>query len=447
VRWREERATAAGDTTGSGTAFEERGAALTARVAAPLALSAGVEGRRDEAREAGRWARAGDALAQTYGLDLSGWRSLQGRALMTHRRYDGRGATPSSVSDLGQLTLLHDAGSGGLVHEANVELTTTDLARRTRDVVFVGEGLGHYDEFGRFVGGEGDYEIRLSEISGSTLTSRVDATLRSDIRPERFLAGRAGPPAWLLRVRSATQARLSETSERSLSGMLRDPGRFDGGTVTGRLYWRQEFEVSPWGSTLLLARHEAEDRRDRQYTNISSERSRREESLRARGALAGPLTAEVEQRWRTEEERTRLDASGSALFDSGVLRARQTTATLIGTPWPSLRAQVSGSVTVERLDGVSGRNRVWDGGPSVAYAFASRGRIEARARWTAVDGDLDVRRFLPVSAGAGREGMEWSTFVDYRLGARVSGQVSADGRKYESGRSVTNGRLELRATF
>jgi hypothetical protein len=437
---------AVGDTTGSGRGFGEIGGGLRVAVGAPLEFEAGLESRSDEARAEGRWDVTGRSLAQRYGFRVTRWHALTAGGLFRHSRYVSRTDAPSSRTDLGQLTLLHDAGSGGLTHEANVEITTTDVARRSRDIVFVGEGLGHYDELGRFVGSGGDYEIRIGDTVGSDLTSRVDATLRSEIRPDRFLTGKTGAGIWLARFRSGTQVRLAESSDRTAGHILASPTRFDAGTVTGGFLWRQELEFLPSGRVFsLLGRHESEERRDRQYTNVASERSRREEMLRARSAALAKTTFELEQRWRREEERTNLISSG--LDEQSALRTRQTALTVAYTPVPSLRAQLAGSLAIETFEGASGRNRVWDGGPSLGYSFGSKGRLEGRMRWTAVDGGLDVRRFLPVSTSVGREGMEWNAMLDYRLGSRVNGLVSADGRNPRQGRAVTTARIEMRATF
>ena len=446
VRARRERAIAAGDTSGAGGGFEEVGGSLRVALAAPFEVEAGLEGRRDEQRTGGDWSTSGRSLAQRYGFRMTRWHSVTANALYTHRRYESRTGAPSSSSDLGQLTLLHDAGAGGLTHEANVEITTTDLARRSRDVVFVGDGLGHYDELGRFVGSGGDYEIRLGETTGSDLTSRVDATFRSEIRPDRFLAT-GGEAAWLRALRSGTQIRLSESSDRSAGRVLAGLGRFDESTVTGSFLWRQEIELFPSGRALsLLARHESEERRDRQYTNIASERSRREETLRARSAMLATVSAELEQRWRTEDERASVLATSGSVSDRSRLQSRRTSATVTYTPVPAVRAQVAGGFGHESLEGTPGRNIVWDAGPSLAYTFGARGRIEGRARWTIVDGGLDVRRFLPISTTE-REGMEWNVLLDYRLSTRLNALVSADGRRPEIGRPVTTGRLEMRASF
>ncbi|TPW01368.1 MAG: hypothetical protein FD129_3383, partial [bacterium] len=151
------------------------------------------------------------------------------------------------------------------------------MERRTRTLVYVGEGMGNFDEFGNLVPG-GGYELQEGPLGVEEVITDVDLSLRLELVPYRAREG-SGAFGWIRKnIAWNATGRVEEQSRLPLGrlGHLLDIGSFQDpeSSLGGRAQLRQSLEVFPSSrvATIKLTQ-ELDDIANYQFTNFREDRT------------------------------------------------------------------------------------------------------------------------------------------------------------------------------
>lgn len=398
------------------------------------------------------WADARRAFEQSYRLEVPRARSLSLSGGFTRRTADDFRAASRQVSDLIQLDVLHSSHSGGFETEGHYDVTTTDISNEGQALVFVGSGQGVYDELGRFVGTGGDYALVRTEAGGSDLRTRLRLSLRSEVRPRRFLGSPAklqGPLRALAALGFETTVQVDELTRLNLASprLFFDPANYqrDDATFFGTFVLRQDIDVMEGNRLLnLRLRLERRDDADNRIAGVLKDLAERNQAIRFRSSPWPKLTAELEQSWGShiEEERVMGTTTAPNRFD---LARGATALTLTGHPGGSLRLELLVRRQTDReRDGIAEARRL-----EVTPSFTThlkRARIDCRFR------RVDERRagIFPASYRVGTSTgvrSEYDVGFDYRATDHVTVTAGVDGIRPPGQRFSHTARMEVRAFF
>ncbi len=346
----------------------------------------------DSARSDG-WRRERDARTVDAALTTPEAAGMRLTADGTWRRTDVPGGA-ELVTRLAKLRLSGrwpDAGSDWAL-SYGIDNSRTEVL--DRQVIYVGERQGDYNQAGDFVGHElGDHQVITVGTDSLVATTEVsaDLTWRQDfsvLGEDRWWG------AWSTFARVSARGR-SRTDD--VGGLLRlDRGRLldpDDG-VLGELSLRQDVNLlrhlRAWDLRLRL---EFDEGLDRQYAAHPERRLRRLHQA----TLVRNLGQTTSMRWRTRRDfdrrRTEEAASSSNRSYGTVVWKHETEA--LWRPSPGNQAGIAVD-HLRRSDDVSGvAQREWGLRPSARWRLADRWSGTVDARWSDVTSDEPVGSLRP----------------------------------------------------
>ncbi|MGD8395941.1 MAG: hypothetical protein PVF43_10735, partial [Candidatus Eiseniibacteriota bacterium] len=463
---REERRTRLADATRSGTVFTRYGVATALDLWSRAELQAALDRRVDRTLATGTpWEDSRRALEQRYRIEVARWRGVSASGSFTRRTTETVATGSEQVADLVQVDLAQSALDGGLENEFHYDATTTDVSADGRQLVFVGEGLGAYDAFGRFVGSGGDYNLVRVENVQQDLRTQLRLDVRTALRPRRFWRQ---AEVWWRRLLAETGyettlfvdelTRLPIASPR----LFFDPANYqrEDATFAGRFRLRQDVDllegVRELGIRLRYQRTDEADNRTLTVIDpevgggdvgtsggVFEDRGTRAYSLRLRASPREALTVE----WTGEigdrfEEERRQDAASRSRFD---LRTHEQRVVLTVRPGRVLRLGIDLRDRRERERSVDARATSFEWSPNVTL-HRDRLRVDGRVRRVVTTRE-GVFSTAAGSRVVGDSRSEYSVNVDYRATDHVTVTGGVDGSGVEDQEFIHTARLELRAYF
>ena len=430
-----------------GQRFREAALDLLSPRALAWHAAAGASRRLDQRLSAGgAFVDHSDSRTLRLGLDSpAGGRLGVGLAFQTREvtTLDAPGlgpgaAAPRARSDLGSIHLRGEDRGRGLRGTAGIELTSEGDNRSLRTLVFVGAGHGNYDAGGNYVP-NGDYDLRttvspdLERLSRSATSARAEWT--------------AVPARW-----GGTRASFDYETEARRRGdpEPRDPILSPGAALTdpqlarGAVLQRLETELLPESPAaalrLRLERHVTADRGDQNYVSTLDERLA---SARWRGRGGAAISAEIEGRW---SQRIATQTFAAASGYARTLLEQGTTAQLIATPSPRLRAVAALDAGFSRPEGQREFTRTVSLGPDLGVALGARGHADVSARRAFISGPPPLS-LLPTLDPVGAPTWLVRARFDYRVHETTTFSLSADESQRPGVPALVTGRAELRAFF
>lgn len=421
------------------TRYRESGAELSSGAVLPWRLSAGLGLRRDAQLVSDVLTDVSQTRTARAAIESPSSAALGVALGFVRRTVEPLATAVKTRSDLGSVRLRGEQRRLGLAGTAAVEITSDGEARRVREVVYVGPGLGAYDEFGNFVG-VGDYALTIALSSDMVILSRTASSAHVGWQLEGLpaLAGSR------LEFTYETDARRRGEFEAADAAI--PPGTVLGDTALARasVLQRLEGELAPGSPhAALRVRLERRVTSDRSFTNFAQTTDSRIGTLRwrARPALA----------WSSEiEGRVKQDAAGQSVGggpqSQQELRESGMTAQLVWSPGSRVRAVAAGDAAWTRAIGQVEPTRTLRVGPDLGVSIGPRGRIELTARRAFVSGPPPTA-LLPGVDPAGAPRIEASGRADYRVRDSITLSLSLQSRAYEGRTARTTGRAEVRAFF
>jgi len=448
VAYRAESTTQDGDTLVSGTRFRQLSGSNDIALAGPLHLFVDYSVRRDERRaEAafGDWARSGDTRDRGARLALSRARGVQGSVEWRRRVFETRDATASQTTNLARLGLdaefLQNMGRSVL----DYQVTTEELFPRSKRITFVGDGRGNYDSLGVYVG-VGDYDVDIVQAAARELVSRLDVVLRAS-----FLGTQAETAPRIARhVRASSFVRVENTTRAAFADLLNPfSGHFYGtgrGTVESSANVRNEATLFPSARVSPRLRWELARSFDGRFDNVTEETKQDIYAVRLR---ATPRPA-----WSVETE-------GSSERTENIVAGRGSQAGLVTEQFDTRRLVASSTVTVGEVwsvtlessvasitkPDVEGREKRYEITPILQYSPRRIGRAELRVRRVEIDGRLPRSRPSFVFGLTDASGVEIASLADVRLKEYLTLAGTFRSTKPRGGKTLHEGRMELRAYF
>jgi len=417
-----------------------RAYALQARVGSLVpGLTVGWSGelRRDRRWDDGR--READGERRLYQVDLGYNRGGAAGQLLYSRR-ERRPADGGAVqrSDLADWFFSYRGRETGASGEWRGRVTTAENRLRQEQLRYVGPEEGHYDSLGHYVGA-GDYELYYETTDSTALETRIENLARFGWRPFRHVRRH-----FLQGLETNLFARLDLVSDRAAADLLQQPGRLWTGDADWRRYERQlraDLAWKPRGAwPAPRLRLERRLHRDRSAGSFARERRARDTALELRYAPGGAWRGLGAVSRGTEREGTVRD--GAESFDE---RRRVQGALEASWSWRSgwaLRAR--GERMQETLSPQERIRRHWTGTLGWTSAPWEGARIEVtyERRWIAGAAEERAGPFLLT-----RPGWEVTANGTLRPRGAVSGHLWIRVGRETGGRTVIDGRMEVRAYF
>jgi hypothetical protein len=402
-----------------------------------------------------RWSLAGtDTARETDGLTTeleggwSGSRSVQTNLLLTRRDLRSYGQAPDRTTHLGRLSVSQSHWNGAWTSQWRAEATAQAADVREQIIAFVGEGLGHYDALGRYVG-VGDHEVFFRETGGDEIHSVVDVSGRWTLTPERATArSSAGPAALGVRAWREAQwtsyVRAGAESPGDLGELLRRPSswwRAGGRAVRGQGEIRTDLRLLT-RSQIFSPTLRWESRSAVVRTASASEDLRRTRDFEIHGisSPAERLRLEGRQSWFRESLFRRVE-SETVLEDEETLRRTRTELTAVLRVSRILRLRSQGARSREGLEGERTRD-LWELTPGLVVNLPG-GRAEIRARRIWESGDASTTRLFDLE----RPGWTTRATADVRIQSSVDLNLWIEDRRPDAGTANLSSRVSLRAFF
>jgi hypothetical protein len=392
------------------------------------------------------------AFEQSYRLEMprAGTVSLAGG--FTRRTSTEVATGAHRLSDLIQVDLLHSSHDSGVESETHYDVTTSDVSGEDQELVFVGNGQGAYDEFGRYVGSGGDYALRRGEAGSATdLRTRLRLSTRGEVRPQRFL-GRPDSLRGAARLLAALGFETTMQVDESTRLPLASPRLFfvpsnyqrDDATFNGTFLLRQDVDVLEGNRLVALRlRVERQDELDNRIAGVKQDRAVRGQGVRFRSSPWSPLSTEVEQTWGSAVQEDALGESGAvSRLD---LNTGATSVDLTGRLRGGTRIGLLMRRQSEGERGGGAESRILELVPSLT-THLGEARLDLRFR------QVNERR-VGVFPSSYRVGLypgtrsEYDVSIDYRASDHVSVGGGVEGSRPPAREFTHAARLEVRAFF
>ena len=440
-----------------GQAYLELGAG--ADVDLPARARFGLEFRRrnDDELGTGRpWTDIRHALEQTYRLDLPRAGAVSMDASFTRRTTDETVTASRQVVDLAKVDVLHSSLRGGFESDTHYDVTTTDVARQGQELVFVGEGQGAYDAFGRYVGTGGDYTLRRTDgATASDLRTRLRLSTRWTLEPRRFLGSPAQNQGFK-RVASALGFETTIDADELTRLPLASPRLFfnpnnyqrDDATFRGLASFRQDVDVlegNRWASFRL--RGERRSEADNRVLGVARDLGTRSQGVRLRSAPWAPLATELEVAWgQTESTEEATGPGGAPAVTTGYeIDNRSTALDFTGRPGGDLRLGFLLRRATDREAALGAEALTLELSPSFTTHW-HRARLDGRYRRVSES----RTGFFPASYRVGvvpGTRHEYDLSLEYRAGDHVTISGGVAGQRPPALDFIDTGRMEVRAYF
>jgi hypothetical protein len=431
---------------GTGLIAEEVGGGLSSAWRAPLAVRIQENYRIEYLGSRANRARSYDVITHSLGLELNRWRSVSASCEYSIRDLNGYNGLGSRRTELGKLFVSQNTASGKLSYEINHLVTTLNTQSSTKNIVYVGQGRGHYDSTGTFRG-SGDYEVGIVELNSSSLSA--DATTSAAFALKPFKGIRKENPL------KAVLESLSSSSFFRSSGTLRGtPGPFsllfspmyaespDAIRSTGLV--REELElVSASRRVGLRYLYELSTNLFHQYENVQEKSREMRQGVRLRTEPSRVLTVQLEQLWRERGREVAL-AGGSPIAGKAI--GTETTLDLKYLPLRAVELALLGSISGLRDTDVGSNLRISTFSPSATYGAGGSTRARLMLTLSSYDGDIGVLAVGTAGAFVSPNRVEILFSLDHTAGQHLTISTNVSSRKSKEN-YVTDGRVEMRAHF
>jgi hypothetical protein len=414
-------------------------------------LRARVNFRRRWQIRGARETRETDGLTTEIEAGWSRSANLRTRLLLVRRNLTSFGTTPEKTTHLGRLQISQSSWGGALTSQWRAEATSQSMEIRRQEITFVGEGKGHYDAFGRYIG-VGDYEVFFQDTGEQQLQSVFDMTGRWTVAPgrdtrskERGSQGKSlgrrlwRESEWTAYLRSRTE------SPGDLGPILSDPSRWwgrHGEAVAGRGEIRTDlrlFSRSQRFSPTL--RWEIRSRVTRNGETSEEFRDTRSFQIQAVGSPRERLRLEGRQSWSSETLTSRV-LLGTGMEDRQRLDRTRTELTTVYRVSRPLRLRLQSARSGERFDDRDRSRTLWEVTPGLVLNLTGgRGELRVRRLWESGEGsgtrifDLD------------RPGWTTRATADIKVHSVVDLNLWLEDRRPDEGAKTFTSRVSLRAFF
>jgi hypothetical protein len=445
---------------GSGLVVREAGAGLSSGWKGPLSVKIDEKYRVEYAGTPNDRARSFDALTHTVGLQVTKWRSLSAACEYSLRNLHDYLGTGNRRTELGRLSVSQATRSGRFSYELNHHVTSVDAEQSSKSIVYVGAGQGHYDSTGTYRG-KGDYEVGITKLNTSVLSSDAATSATLTLRPFKGLgtkgsaeSGQSGAADGTGSVSGILETLTSSSLFRSTGVMGEAEGVFGllarplyserGSALRGSSLIRQELEAStPSRSAALRYLFEVSGLLNNQYENVREETQERKHAARLRSEPLRALTFELEQSWKTRSRRVEVYQGASA---SGNLSGTESTLDLKFLPRRNVELELYGALSGLKDEGTGRGLKVYRIAPSATYGVRTSTRVRVVCTLSSYDGDTAVLSTASSAALVQPYRTELLFSLDHRAGEHLTFSTSVSSRR-SSEDFVTDGRLEMRAHF
>ncbi len=265
-----------------------------------------------------------------------------------------------------------------------------------RQITFVGERQGNFDEDGRYVGdGLGAYDMVLADTDSTVATTAV----RGDLRWRQgfaFLGRNRWYGAWSTQTVASLEGRSTTSDVGRLLAL--DPSViFDGRTaVLGDLNYSQEISLLEHEPRFdLRGRFGYRQTRDRQYAAHPEDRLDRRWQVTGSANLTSRTT--LRARWAQDGERRESAEADASARRSQDLVTRRAELGWQFTPGADLRFGVQGERVTRRDDVTAVAQREWALRPSARARLRGGWSTLMEARWSDVASDEPAGALRPYS--------------------------------------------------
>ena len=442
----------------SGIAYDRYVARLEKRHVERFAYSFEVEQRdtRQLADTTSGWVDTRLDRSLRVGLASRGGQRLTGELNFSHTEQEDRYYGTTSTADLGRLKGVLRLEGIGLRTNFDYELSQNQFRTQQKRVVFVGEGLGDFNELGEPVGnGRGAYNVVFLPTQEMVPTSGVDFALTMNWQaPRGRFAGRRGPLAWIARNVSLDQAltiKEQTTFGNSYQVYLLFPNALqrDDATLLGFTSLKQEWSLLNDHPKLdLTVRYQRDDSEDNRFGDVREEQLTQQQSVRVDRSISGLLSTNFEVR----RELRRRGGEGVAASTGSLYNV--TGWALVGG-WGlrfSAGSSIDGDVEVRRQgDEVSEAEQVvLFFRPRAVWRLTNALNVFGRYEYSNVVGSNEtlVQPFFFATVGSAQR---WSLTPNLRISKLISINATYEGRSEQTftGAKVTDHvfRIETRALF
>jgi len=470
---------------GSGLMIQEAGAGLSSAWRAPVSVRIDEKYRVEYLGTPDERTRSYDALTHTVGVQLNKWKSLSAACEYSLRNLHGYLGAGTSRHELGRLSVSQSARSGRLSYEVNHHVTSLDADQSAKSIVYVGQNQGHYDSTGTYRG-RGDYEVNITKLETSLLSSDAATSATLTLRPFKGLetkgraGGRhpeegkaeAGPPDGGQSESRQPEVGRPQTAERQSSvagiletltssslfrstGVLREAeGVFAllaspmyterPSALRGSSLFREELEMAaPSRRVALRYLFELSSLLNNQYENVRERNEERKSAVRVRSEPFQTLTLELEQVWRTRSRHVEVYQGASA---QGNLRGTESTLDVRFLPVRNVELELYGSLSGLRDEDAGRGLTVYKISPSATYGVRTSTRARLVFTLSSYDGEAAVLSTAAPAVFVEPYRMEVFFSLDHRAGEHLTFSTSVSSRR-STGDFVTDGRVEMRAHF
>lgn len=418
---------------------EEAAFELQSGASVPWRLGAGVLWRRDATVTAAS-RTASRAFAWRSAIESPAGGPWGATVLLQRRITRDETAGSRRGTDLATLRLRAEPPRTGLTGSYDAEVTGEAENRRTRTLVFVGNGLGSYDAFGNFVGTGGAYDLVLTVSPEFERLTRVASSARAAWRFGSSEAWRGSRVEFVKDDESRRRGALRVADGMLSTGAALDDPDFARASVTQRL----EADLAPGSrSHALRARLERRVQADRSFEGFAQTTDVRSGTLRwrARPTPAWSIEGEGRAQWQQAEQ-----AATSAGRFARTITEQGAQLVAAWQPGSALRAAWTVDAGWARPDGATVSTRTLRLGPDVGFSLGARGRSELALRRAFLTGPAAVS-LLPSADPAGAPRWEGSVRTDVRMHTTTVIGISASVRERPGRAAVVQGRAEVRAFF
>jgi hypothetical protein len=441
-RW-EDGASGAG--SAAGFRHEEYGYGLGSAPGKGLAWQADFQRGLADSLYAGSWVLERDTRTTKGSLTTGQFGGMRLVGEATLREIEQPGA-PEQTTRLGRLDLSGAWNRSASDWSLGYKVDNSRTEVLDRQIVFVGEGQGDYDQDGNYLGqGQGDYDLVFAGTDSLVATTSVGADLHWR-QGFRWLGADRWYGAW---SSLALVSLTSSSTTDDVGGLLRlDPDvLFDEEhTVLGDLTYTQEITLLQHLRTIdLRGKFDFRQIQDRRFADHPEDRLRR--NWQATGTVNVSARSSVKLRWQRQDENRFTEEAASSSRSSYVSLTRRYEGTYTYNPTTDLRLSMQGEF-VDRADEVTGVTQ-----DEYAVKPSVRGRY--RRVWT-LQGDLRVSEVTSDEpAGAVRpwfysfpgRNIESSLRLAWDPSEFLAVSLTWFTRKKEEGRWQHDLRLETTARF